>query len=108
MTTPRVTAIVAAISFMTSAGCSTDTEPRTASSPGEASSAGGEGDVSRYCELIAELDALGEQIFADLTEEATAEEVMQREQMVLEQGAAQPDELLDVAPAAIRDDVPVL
>lgn len=66
------------------------------------------GDVERYCALTAELDAMGEQIFADMPEEATPEDAMQREQQLVAQGAPQMEELVEVAPEEIAEDVSVL
>jgi hypothetical protein len=88
--------------------CGDDEAPTTRSSAESASTSAEGGDVDRYCELVAELNALGEQIFAGLPEEAAPEEVMLREQELVEQGAAQLDELERVAPDEIADDVPVV
>ncbi|WP_040336738.1 hypothetical protein [Candidatus Blastococcus massiliensis] len=89
-----------------------DDEPDTQSAPGPAAtsaatSAAG-GDADRYCELTAELEAIGEGIFADVPEDAGEEEYMRREQQLLEQGSAQFEELERVAPEEIADDVPVM
>lgn len=83
-------------------------DPATQSSAESAPSSAAGGDVDRYCELTAELDARGEQVFADLPEDAPQEEVLRREQQLLEQISPQFDELLEAAPDAIEDDVPIL
>jgi hypothetical protein len=83
-----------------------DDEPT--SSDTAAATATRTGDVERYCALTAELDALGEQIFADMPEEATAEDAMQREQQLVSQAAPQMEELVQVAPEEIAEDVSVL
>jgi hypothetical protein len=86
--------------------CGDDESPTTSTEAATTSVAGG--DVDRYCELTAELDAMGEQLFADLSQDAAPEEVVQREQQLVEQASAHFDELVEVAPDAIADDVPVL
>ena len=96
-------ALAAAVALALTA-CGDDAPAGTETS---ASSAEG-GDVDRYCELTAELDATGEEVFADLPEDAAPEDVMAREQQLLEQVSPQFDELIEVAPDAIEDDVPVL
>jgi hypothetical protein len=88
--------------------CGDDESPTTQSSAESAPASAEGGDVDRYCELTAELDAQGEQVFADLPEDAPPEEVRRREQQLLEQVSPQFDELLEVAPDAIEDDVPIL
>lgn len=88
--------------------CGDDGSPTTQTSADSATTSAEGGDVDRYCELTAELDAKGEQVFADLPEDAAPEEVMAREQELLEQVSPQFDELVEVTPDAIQDDVPIL
>ena len=87
------------------AACGDDEPARTEPA---AATAAETGDVKRYCELTAELDAVGEQIFADMPEEATPEDAMQREQQLVAQSAPQMEELVEVAPEEIAEDVSVL
>ena len=98
-------AAAAAVSALILAGCSAAADAAGGSA---SDSAAGAGDTGRYCELVEELDALGEQIFADVPQDASPEEYMRREQMLVEQGAPQLEELEEVAPEEIREDVGVL
>lgn len=94
----RYAALATAIGAVTLTGCAGEQPAAPAASAG---------DVGRYCALVAELNGIGERVFADLSEDATPEEVTRREGMLVEQGAAQLSELERVAPAEIRADVPV-
>jgi hypothetical protein len=90
------------------AACGDDDPSASGAAAAPATTSEEGGDVDRYCALTAELDAKGEAVFADLPEDASADEVMAREREFLEQVAPQFDELAEVAPDAIRDDVPVM
>lgn len=90
------------------AACSDDEPTSTRSSTAAAASSSAGGDVDRYCALTAEFDALGEQLFADLPEDASDEEYLARERQLVEQLSPRFDELLEVTPDPIADDVPVL
>jgi hypothetical protein len=85
-----------------------DDEPDTQSAAEPTATSPASGDADRYCELTAELEGIGEEVFADVPEDAPAEEYMRREQQLLEQGSAQFEELERVAPEEIADDVPVM
>lgn len=68
------------------------------------------GDVDRYCELTAELDAAGSEFFADLEadESATDEDYAQAEADFIEAHQDDFDEILEAAPEEIRADLEVL
>ncbi|MFD2092189.1 hypothetical protein [Blastococcus deserti] len=105
MTPTRVAPLaLGAALALTLTACSDESAGRQPSATPATTSAGG-GDVDRYCELTAELEALGEQIFADVPEDAPLEEHMRREQQLLDQASVQLDELAEVAPDEIRADV---
>jgi hypothetical protein len=87
--------------------CGDDASPDTQASTGSAGTSPGAGDADRYCELTTELEALGEQVFADVPQDAPPEEYVRREQQLLDQASAQLDELVEVAPDEISDDVGV-
>lgn len=103
MTTRKLVPLAAiAISALALAGCAgTDPDPAPAAAPADS------GDVARYCALVAELNGIGERIFADLPEDAAPEELMRGQAMLVQQGAAQLAEQEQVAPAEIRADVPI-
>lgn len=103
MTTRKLVPLAAiAISALALAGCAgTDPDPAPAAAPADS------GDVARYCALVAELNGIGERIFADLPEDAAPEELMRGQAMLVQQGAAQLAELEQVVPAEIRADVPI-
>lgn len=71
---------------------------------------GAGGNVERYCELVAELDEAGSEAFAALEddESATDEDFAETERQFIEDHADDFDELRDVAPDEIADDVDVL
>lgn len=93
-------ALAAAIGLLSLVGCAGE-PPAPAAAPPSA-------DTARYCALVAELDGIGERIFADVPRDAPPEEFMRREGMLVEQAAGQFAELQRVAPGEIRDDVTVL
>lgn len=93
-------ALAAALGLLALGGC--------AGSPQAPAAAQASGDTARYCALVAELEGIGERIFADVDRDAPPEELMRREGMLVEQGAGQFAELQRVAPGEIRDDVAVL
>lgn len=68
------------------------------------------GDVERYCELVDELDQAGSEFFAALEEDesATDEDYADAEQQFIDDHADDFEELRDVAPAEIADDIDVL
>ena len=80
------------------AGCGDDDD----SSSGE--------DVERYCELIDELDQAGDEAFADLEDDADAtdEDFAEAERQFIEDNEESFDELRDVVPEEIADDLDVL
>lgn len=84
-----------------------DEEPTTQSSTGPASVTAESGDVDRYCTLTEDMNALGKEIFADVPEDATAEQVMALQQQLVDRGAAILEEMEEVAPEEIREDVAV-
>ena len=61
-------------------------------------------DVGRYCQLVKELDAKGEELFANLGEDASPEQFEAAERGFVERYQPQLDELLRVAPTEIRAD----
>lgn len=69
-----------------------------------------ESSVERYCELVQELDEAGSEAFAALEEDETAddEDFAEAERQFLEANEANFDELREVAPEEISDDVGVL
>jgi hypothetical protein len=109
MTRTRLTPLALAAGLVLALAACSEDEPaaaeRTASS---AEASAGSGDADRYCELTAELEGIGQQVFADVPEDATEEDYVRLEQQLLDQGSRQLDELARVAPEAIADDVPVL
>lgn len=98
--TRHYAALAAAIGILTLNACAAE-QPATAAAPP------GNGDAARYCALVAELNGLGEQIFADLPQDAAPEEITRREGMLVEQSSAQLAELERVAPVEISGDVAV-
>jgi hypothetical protein len=68
------------------------------------------GNVERYCELVEELDQAGTEAFAALEadESATDEDYAAMESQFLEEHADDFDELREVAPDEIADDVDVI
>lgn len=59
----------------------------------------------RYCELSQELEQIGRRVFADLPEAPTEEEFAAANRRFVEEADAELDELMDVAPSEIEDDV---
>jgi hypothetical protein len=68
------------------------------------------GDVDRYCELVAELDEAGSDAFAELEADdaATEADYARTERQFIDDHADEFDELREVAPEAIADDLEVL
>jgi hypothetical protein len=66
--------------------------------------------VERYCELTRELDRVGGEIFEDLEKDpdATPKDFQAAERQLVEESEESLDELQDVAPAEIKDDVAIL
>jgi len=80
--------------------------PATAAPTAPAPSAGAPpGDVIRYCALLAEVNGVGERVFADLPENATAEEQRRAKALFVEQAGPQMAEMIRVAPPEIRTDL---
>lgn len=65
-------------------------------------------DGTRYCALVTELDAAGEEHFSSLGRDAGPEEYEAAERSFIEDNAARLDELQGAAPAEISEDVRVL
>lgn len=59
----------------------------------------------RYCELTAEVEAQAEETFSGLGEDADEEQVAAAQAQLLEEVDDELDEMADVAPAEITDDV---
>lgn len=108
MTLTRLTPIALAAGLALALAACGEDEPATQSAAGSSATSADSGDADRYCELTAELEGLGEQIFADVPEDASPEEYMRLEQQLLEKGSAQLEELERVAPEEIADDVSVM
>lgn len=88
-------------------GCSgADADPGSGNDP-VASAPTGEGDVDRYCALVAEVNGIGERVFTGMPEDAPAQEYTARQKQLVEESAAQLEEMEAVAPVQIRADVPV-
>jgi hypothetical protein len=64
-------------------------------------------DVTRYCSLVAEVNDIGERVFAGMPDDAPPTEVGRRQGLLVEQAAAQLVEMRQVAPRQIRSDVAV-
>lgn len=62
-------------------------------------------DEERYCELTAEVEAQAEETFSGLGEDAGEEEVAAAQAQLLEEVDDELDEMVDVAPPEIADDV---
>ncbi len=62
------------------------------------------GDSQRYCELVQELDAAGEEIFADVAEDDPAA-LQAAERQLVEENQDTLDQLEEAAPPAIAEDV---
>ena len=69
-----------------------------------------EGDVERYCELVDELDQAGSEAFESLEgdETATDEDFAEAERQFIEDNADAFEELEEVAPDEIADDIDTL
>ncbi len=102
--THRMHATLAAVSIgaLTLAGCSEDATPDAA---GAATSVAA--DAEEYCAHVADLNGLGERVFADVPEDAGPDVMTAAWQRLLDEGAASIDGLESTAPAEIADDVPV-
>lgn len=92
-------ALAALIALLGLAACGGDDNDETTS---RAAAAGP--DVGRYCQLVKELDAKGEEHFASLGEDATPEEFQAAERRFVERYQPDLDELQRVAPIEIKAD----
>jgi hypothetical protein len=92
-----------ALAALALAGCSGQDPAPTQAPAATAQTA--TGDANRYCTLVAELNRIGQRVFADLPENAPPDEESRRQGLLVQQGATQLAELERVAPAEIRADV---
>jgi non-homologous end joining protein Ku len=69
-----------------------------------------EASVERYCELSRQLDRAGQKVFEDLEQdpEATSKDFEAAERQLVEENEEPLQEIQEVAPAEIRDDVATL
>lgn len=102
--THRTRTALAALSIgaLALTGCSED-----ASSDATATASAGEAGAEEYCSHVADLNALGERVFADVPEDATSDVMTAAWQRMLAEGAATIDGLESSAPDQIAEDVPV-
>ena len=87
------------------AACGSDDRDRAAERPAATAAATG---PERYCALVRELDAAGEEHFASLGRDATPEEYEAAERTFVEANAARLDEVGAAAPPEIDADVDLL
>jgi hypothetical protein len=99
---PTTTLVALTVTGLVLVGCA-GREP----GPAPAAPTPAPGDVTRYCSLVAEVNNIGERVFADMPEDAPPTEVGRRQGLLVEQAAAQLGEMQQVAPAQIRSDVAV-
>lgn len=64
-----------------------------------------EADTARYCELVAAVESAGEEIFGDLGDDATDDELVAAEAELVERMSDELEEMAAVAPPSIADDV---
>lgn len=88
----------AAVLVITLGACSDDDDDAS----GDAEVAA---DEVRYCELTAEVEAQAEETFSGLGEDANEEQVTAAQAQLLEDVDDELDEMVDVAPPEIADDV---
>ena len=84
---------LALVAVGASAGCGGDDE--------DALSA----DEQRYCELAGELEEIGGEVFGSLPEEPSDDELAAAEKRFVEEADAELNELVEVAPEEIAEDV---
>ena len=91
-------AAVVTLASVVAVGCGDDDDDDEASS------------ADRYCELVQELDEAGSEAFAELEEDesATDEDFAEAERQFLDDHQSDFDELREVAPDEIADDIDVL
>lgn len=89
MKTPTAIGVVAAAVLMLSCGGDDDSAA----------------DTDRYCELVAELEATGEEVFAEVPDDASDEDLAAAEAELVQRGDAQLEEMIEVAPEEIAADV---
>ena len=67
-------------------------------------------DAERYCELVAELEVAGREAYAEVEADANAteEDFVAASRAFTESSQEEFDELIEVAPAEIKDDVRIL
>ncbi|MEX2194896.1 MAG: hypothetical protein WD844_06385 [Thermoleophilaceae bacterium] len=92
--------LAALIALLGLAACGGDDNGETTSRADAAATP----DVGRYCQLVKELDARGEEHFASLGEDASAEDFEAAERGFVERYEAELDELQRVAPTEIKAD----
>ena len=98
----RVLALIALLAVFAIAACGDDDD--------EAAETTASADVDRYCELTKQLDEAGSEAFRELEQDpkATEKDFEEAEADFVRQHQAELDELAEVAPEEIQDDVPVL
>ena len=62
-------------------------------------------DAERYCEILADLDEAGAEAFGQLDADATEAEYDEAQKEFVEDNRSRFNQLIDAAPASIRDDV---
>ena len=106
---PRTRSISAVlIAAAALSACGDEARDTAAARPAATATATATADGARYCALVVELEAAGEEHFASLGRDAGPEEYEAAERAFVEDNAALLDELQAAAPAEIGDDVRVL
>jgi nitrous oxide reductase accessory protein NosL len=95
----RFVALAAMLGGLVLSGCSEEDQAAAAES-----SATDTGDTERYCELLAEINGAAEQVFADVPENPSDEQMMAAWQRLLDEADEQFAEMQEVAPEEIRED----
>jgi hypothetical protein len=83
---PTTSLVALAVTGLVLAGCA-------GREPEPAPAAPAPGDVTRYCVLVAEVNNIGERVFADMPEDAPPTEVGRRQGLLVERAAAQLGEM---------------
>jgi hypothetical protein len=102
-----ITTAIVLVATVAVAACGEEDTARTSA---RATATPPTGDAERYCALTREMDAAGTKFFARLErkENATAKDFEAAERRFVERFAPQFEEIVQVAPSAIRTDVQVL